>query len=351
MSGMSTQGRMESPADLGEASTLIHDTAGTLLFRGAGTKQQWGGRVPDPEMILDTTAMTGVLTYNPADLTASVRAGTPLTELQEAVGEHGQWFASDAPSARRGATVGGLLASGDSGPARLRYGGMRDLVIGATLVLADGSVARSGGHVIKNVAGYDLTKVLHGSLGSLALVAEVVVRLHPRPSEAIATTAAADAASATAATLALMAGPLEPTAIDWISNGPDGAHGELVVRMDGAAGPVATASEAVVTLLADHGLDATTHSREDSAEVWTRHVGEVLPGEEDTVLRVSGLPSELEALAARVEQLAADAGVSARIASQAGLGLHTLRISGTAPATQAELVEGVRTPPPSGRAY
>ena len=138
--GAVSTGRVERPTGLAEAQALVQDTAGSLLFRGAGTKQQWGGRVVDPDVVVDTTAMSGVLTYNPADLTASVLAGTPLVELQDHVAEHGQWLAVDPPTAQAGATIGGLLAAGDSGPARQRYGGIRDLVIGTTLVLDRKSV-------------------------------------------------------------------------------------------------------------------------------------------------------------------------------------------------------------------
>ncbi|MDQ3103832.1 MAG: FAD-binding oxidoreductase, partial [Actinomycetota bacterium] len=195
-------GRVEAPGTLTEVSALLGGTTGTLLVRGAATKLDWAGRVTDPDLVVDTAALQGMLTHNPADMTASVRAGTPLQVLQETLAEEGQWLALDPPSASVGATVGGLLAAGDSGPSRLRYGGLRDLVIGVTLVLADGTLARAGSHVIKNVAGYDLSKLVHGSLGSLAVIAEVIVRLHPRPPASATAVGPADAAQATAATLA-----------------------------------------------------------------------------------------------------------------------------------------------------
>ena len=100
-------------------------------------------------------------------MTVAVRAGTPLRELAEELAPHGQHVAFDAARVAEGATVGGLFATADSGPGALVHGSLRDLVIGVTMVLADGTVARSGGHVIKNVAGYDLAKLLHGSYGTL----------------------------------------------------------------------------------------------------------------------------------------------------------------------------------------
>ena len=135
--------------------------------------------------MLDTTALTGVIAHNPGDMTVAVRAGTPLAALHDELAEHAQHVSLDAARIADGATVGGLLATGDAGPAALVYGSLRDVVIGVTLVLADGTVARAGGHVIKNVAGYDMAKVVHGSYGTLAVVAEVVLRLHPVPKAAV----------------------------------------------------------------------------------------------------------------------------------------------------------------------
>ena len=117
---------------------------------------------------------------------AAPRAGTPRRVLNPELADRGQHGALDAARIEDGATVGGLLSTGDAGPGALVQGSLRDLVIGTTLVLADGTVARSGGHVIKNVAGYDLTKVVHGAYGTIAVVAEVVLRLHPLP-KAVAT--------------------------------------------------------------------------------------------------------------------------------------------------------------------
>ena len=174
-------GRLERPGSVDEAAALLRDTSGPLLFRGAGTKTSWGARPEEPALVVETRGLDRLLAHEPADLTAAVGAGMALRTLQGIVGEAGQWLAIDPPTEEAGATVGGLLVANDFGPRRLRYGAMRDLVIGVTLVLPDGTVAHAGGHVIKNVAGYDLSKLLSGSLGTLGLVTEVVVRLHPRP--------------------------------------------------------------------------------------------------------------------------------------------------------------------------
>jgi len=298
-----------------------------VLICGAATKLDWAGRVLDPDLILDTTDLQGVLTYNPADMTASVRAGTTLRALQEHLLPNNQWLALDPPTAGVGATVGGLLAAGDSGPSRLRYGGIRDLVIGVTLVLADGTVARSGGHVIKNVAGYDLAKLVHGSLGSLALVAEVVVRLHPRPGSAITMAGPADAAQATAASLAIAASPLEPAAVEWVSDGP----GQLCVRIDGAAAFVEASSRRLDQLLGGLGIAVAPLSPQDADVAWARHAAAVLGTDQETVTRIAGRPSDFAAIAGEAAEAARRAGVQVWLASSTVLGMHTVRFGGGTP--------------------
>ena len=133
------------------------------------------------DTVLDVTGLSGIVTHNPGDMTVEVRAGTPFAALQDELAQHHQRVAVDPARAAEGATLGGLFATADSGPRSLQYGSLRDLVIGATVVLPDGTTAHSGGHVIKNVAGYDLTKVLHGAHGTLAVIAGLVLRLHPAP--------------------------------------------------------------------------------------------------------------------------------------------------------------------------
>ena len=248
----------ERPATTAEVAGVLRQTSGSVLVRGSGTHAQWAGRVFDPDLVLDTTGLRGVLTYNPSDMTASVRAGTRLTDLQDHLAGNNQWLALDPPAAGAGATVGGLLAAGDSGPSRLRYGGIRDLVIGVTLVLADGTVARAGGHVIKNVAGYDLAKLVHGSLGSLAVITEVVVRLHPRPGGSITAAGTANPAQATAACSAIAASPVEPAAVEWMS-APNG--GTLLVRLDGGAAHLDASSRQLTELLQGSGITASDPRR------------------------------------------------------------------------------------------
>ena len=336
-----TAATTEVPTTLTAIAAVLGDTSGSVLIRGGASKLDWAGRTDPPDLLLDTTGLNGVLTHNPADLTASVRAGTTLAQLQQELAGAGQWLALDPATEAVGATVGGLLAAGDSGPSRLRYGGLRDLVIGVTLVLADGTVARSGGHVIKNVAGYDLAKLVYGSLGSLAVVAEVVLRLHPRLAASVTVAGPATAAQAGDAGLALMASPLEPTAVEW--TGRPGSIGQLLVRTDGTADFVAAASQRVVELLDTVGVDADPLSAEDARQRWSEHAEAVRGGPEETLLRLSGRPADVTGLLERARRLAEPGGSGVRAVSSAALGLCTLALDGGTPEGHAEIVTGLRS--------
>src|SRR5436305_934549 len=191
-----------SPNDALQARGLLADAsrAGhSVRLVGAGTKLSWGGAGVASDVELTTERLHRVVEHNAGDLTAVLEAGVPLARAQDTFAAGGQMLAIDPwPGEQREATVGGILATADSGPLRHRYGAPRDLVLGMTVVLSDGTVARSGGKVIKNVAGYDLAKLFCGSYGTLGLIVSVNVRLHPRPQ----TTATAVAAAHTAIELA-----------------------------------------------------------------------------------------------------------------------------------------------------
>jgi glycolate oxidase FAD binding subunit len=179
-------GLVVSPADEAEvASVLSAATARGLavVARGGGTKIDWGSPPERCDVVLSTSRIDGIVDHEPADLVCVVRAGTALSHLQEALASapgFRQRLMLDPPQAER-ATIGGVLATAASGPLRTRFGTPRDLVIGASFVLSDGTIGRSGGKVVKNVAGFDIAKLLIGSLGTLAIVTEVAFRLHPLP--------------------------------------------------------------------------------------------------------------------------------------------------------------------------
>jgi glycolate oxidase FAD binding subunit len=332
---------VERPTTVAEAAELLRRTAGSVVVRGGGTKSTWGGRVTGVDLELQTGGLDRLLSHNPADMTAHVEAGMGLRRLQEILAGAGQWLALDPPTEAAGATIGGLLAAGDSGPRRLRYGAMRDLVIGVTLVLADGTVAKAGGHVIKNVAGYDLTKLMYGSLGSLALIAEVVVRVHPVPETSATVVTPASASEATTSTLQLMASPLEPSAIQWTCDlATDSSNGRLAVHFEGSTAGVAAQITAARDLLLAGGLSAEQVAEADTADLWSEQTG-THPATGCSVAGAGTLPGDLAYVADALARAAHENGVTGTLVSQGALGLHTAHLHG-APEAQARVLDGWR---------
>jgi FAD/FMN-containing dehydrogenase len=190
---------VSEPATLEEASAVLSAGHTVSIERDGG------------DVRLQTGNLNRVLEHEPGDLTAIVEAGIKLSELQAYLGERGQMLALDPPG---DPTIGACLAADLSGPRRHRYGAMRDLVIGVTLVLPGGMVASSGGKVVKNVAGYDLGKLFSGSRGRLGLIARVALRVHPRP--AASETVVADTDDPRAVWVQIYRSQLEPSAVDFL---------------------------------------------------------------------------------------------------------------------------------------
>jgi glycolate oxidase FAD binding subunit len=195
--------RDEGARTIAVAPTDAQQIAGILRFAsanglsvmptGGGTKIGWGNAVA-PEIELSTTRLSEVREHAWQDMTCTVQAGCTWAAMQAMLRSHGQMVALDPLWPER-ATVGGIVACNDSGALRLKYGSLRDLIIGMTMVLADGTIAKSGGKVVKNVAGYDIHKLLTGSFGTLGVITEVNFRLHPLEEHARTWTASLPAAS------------------------------------------------------------------------------------------------------------------------------------------------------------
>lgn len=173
------------PNELQELVRDLHRQVSAWLPAGLGTRLDWGPPVQGPCTVVSCAALRGVREFNPGDFTITVAAGTPLVEVQEALGHHGQWLSVDSPwgdgDGAAAGSIGGLVARGLAGGYRQRYLGVRDHLIGLALMRADGVTARAGGKVVKNVAGYDLMRLFTGSWGSLGLITELTLRTLPRP--------------------------------------------------------------------------------------------------------------------------------------------------------------------------
>jgi glycolate oxidase FAD binding subunit len=225
----------------------------TVVPRGAGTKIGWGAAPVSADVVLDTTGICGVVEHAAGDLVVTVRAGTAVAELQDTVATAGQQLALDTPLP--GPTVGGTLATGTSGPRRLLYGTARDLLIGVTFVRGDGVVAKAGGKVVKNVAGYDFGKLLTGSYGTLGVITEAVFRLHPlTEARRVAQVRLPDAGTAGRVALAVLGSQLVPTAVE-LDQDVDGAV-TVTVLVEGVAAGVPDRTATALGLLGDGATDS-----------------------------------------------------------------------------------------------
>jgi glycolate oxidase FAD binding subunit len=251
------------PVNEVELATALRyaDSAGlSVIPRGSGSKLGWGNPPTRADLVLSTARLNRVIEHAWADLTVSVEAGCTIGTLQDTLAQHGQRIAID-PLWPEHATVGGLLSTNDSGTLRIRYGGLRDLIIGATIALPDGTLASSGGKVVKNVAGYDLPKLVTGALGTLGVITRAVFRLHPLPHQVRSFTfVARDAADANRLVLAIQDSKLAHTGLQVRFN--SGAQPEVDIRFDGTEVGLAAQTETLRKLAAPA---TETHSNDD---VW-----------------------------------------------------------------------------------
>jgi glycolate oxidase FAD binding subunit len=210
-----------------------------LIPWGGGTGAGVGGPPARAGLVLGLTRLRAIVEHEPGDLTVTAQAGLTLSELQTALRARGQWLSLDPPDAER-ATLGGVLAANASGPRRHLYGTARDVLIGVTVVTADGSIVRGGGRVVKNVAGYDLPKLFIGSQGTLGVIVEATFKLRPVPDdERLVAVRFERLKDAGTAVRALLGSDLIPSAIDLLDApaaatlGVDGGPATLVVGFDG----------------------------------------------------------------------------------------------------------------------
>jgi glycolate oxidase FAD binding subunit len=305
---------------------------------GGGTRIAVGMPPARPGIVLSLKRLDRLVEHEPADLTATAEAGMTLGAFQAALGQRGQWLSLDPPRAQEG-TLGGILASNASGPRRHLYGTARDLVIGLTLVLADGSIVRGGGKVVKNVAGYDLPKLAVGSYGTLGVIVEVTVKLRPRPdTDRLVVAWFERVKDAGAGARAVMASDLVPSALDLADpeavralalGGREGAA--LLVGVDGLPEQVEWQSAELARLLADGArvetrvLDGAERDRvwQAAGDLPRRAFPEVT-----AVMRWGVLPTQVADLIEHGGDVARRHGLTAAFTAHAGVGIVTAVLGG-----------------------
>jgi glycolate oxidase FAD binding subunit len=300
------------------------------VIRGGGTKIGWGRPPASIDLLVSTKRLNRLIAHRHGDVTATAQAGMTLRDLNAALRTHGQWLPLD--SAFDGATVGGLVATNDAGPLRHRNGTPRDLVIGITLALTDGRLIKAGGSVVKNVAGYDLGKLMAGSHGTLAGIVDVTFKLLPIP-QASATLlvlySEPDANAMTRDVAALAASQVEAAAFDvMVKEGEVPYH--LLVRV--ATSPAATDAQIAAARAMVSGATSVVRAGEFPAPVvadeeealWRSHNAAAWRG--DAAVRFSWLPARLPRVVALVGEIQHIDQVGATLVARAD-GAGILRLS------------------------
>jgi glycolate oxidase FAD binding subunit len=345
--------------EVASAMKRASDAGHSMVIRGAGTKLDWGRPAAPIDVMLDMRRLNRVIAHAHGDLTATVEAGASLREVNEALSRLGQALPLDPPFADE-ATIGGILATNDSGPLRQRYGAPRDLVLGVQLATTDGVLSKAGGRVVKNVAGYDLSKLVAGSFGSLAAIVSATFKLSPIPeSSKTMRVAVADDASLAQAVRTVMASQLEPIAFEIAvaravspsmhagqpvegqgrDRGSERHTLQLLLRF--ASLPIVVDAQVAGASEALNSIARAINVVEGYAErkLWRSHAMQLwdAPG---AIVRVSWLPASIAAVLSELP-------AGAELIGRAGIGAGLVRIAGDE-MEQARVIGQLRHSPHAG---
>lgn len=330
----------QSQAELAAVIAQADSNNWRILPFGSGSKISWGGLAKDVQVLVSTQRLNQVIQHAVGDLTITVEAGTKFSQIQNTLAQVGQFLALD-PSTPESATIGGIVATADTNSLRQRYNSVRDQLLGISFVRADGQIAKAGGRVVKNVAGYDLMKLFTGSYGSLAIITQVTFRVYPLPeaSGTVVLTGVADAIAS--ATSILRSSALTPTKADLLSTGLVANLGigkglGLVTRFGSLSESVKEQSTRLVEVGQKLGLQSAIYSEGDEAELWQQLSTQIQNSQQNQSLscKIGVLPSTALATLIELDRIAPQQGIGL---IHAGSGLGLLRFDGTNVTTRSVL--------------
>ncbi|MBD2102773.1 FAD-binding oxidoreductase [Leptolyngbya sp. FACHB-261] len=327
-----------SQAELATVMAYAYRQRWRVLPCGRGTKLSWGGLVPPVQIILSTERLSQLVEHAVGDLTVTVEAGLPFSQLQAALQPTGQFLALD-PSYPETATLGGIIATADTGSWRHRYGSLRDMLLGINFVRSDGQVAKAGGRVVKNVAGYDLMKLFTGSFGTLGMITQATFRVYPLPEAAATVVLTGDAAALTTATKTLLASALTPTGVDLLTASlvqqlDLGRDMGLVVRFQNIEASVNQQATRLLEVGQTLGLQGKVYTQSGDTELWQNLQLLKSPRPEQIVCKFGVVSAEAVATLAQIKALL-PAESTALIHVGSGLGMLCLNQPVTAEALLA----------------
>jgi glycolate oxidase FAD binding subunit len=319
----------QTPEELAEVVACAHQHQWRLLPCGHGSKLDWGRLVSGADLIISTEKLNQLIEHAEGDLTVTLQAGVAFADLQNALLKTRQFLAID-PAYPDQATLGGIVATRDTGALRQRFGGIRDMLIGISFVRHDGQVAKAGGRVVKNVAGYDLMKLMAGSFGTLGIISQLTFRTYPlqEVSQTVVLTGSSEAIQAIAAEVLLS--PLTPVAMDILSPQllvhTDDQFG-LALQFQSIAAGVAEQVERLKAIAQTQSLDIQVLTDEADTQFWQginqRLFADKTP--EVAIAKLGILPARGVGLLKSLQTLLGPDNWQARI--HAGSGIGTLRLN------------------------
>ncbi len=315
-------------AQLSEVITCAYENKWRVLPCGGGSKISWGGLV-EADLIVSTKNLNKLIQHAVGDLTVTLEAGTKFATVQDTLATAGQFLALD-PTAPQSATMGGIVATADTGSLRQRFGSVRDQLLGISFVRADGQLAKAGGRVVKNVAGYDLMKLFTGSYGTLGIITAVTFRVYPllEASETVVLTGEAEKIAQ--ALTSLRSSALTPTKADLLSSQlverlDIGQGLGLIVQFQSMAESVRQQSASLLELGQQLGLQGASYSAIDEAQLWQKLQTQMSVDTTEPVVtcKIGLLPTAAVAMLAQLDTIAPQSGISL---IHTGSGLGFLRL-------------------------
>lgn len=319
--------------ELKSVITRAYNNGWGVLPCGSGTKLGWGGVSKGVDLVVSTERLNRVVEHAVGDLTVTVEAGVKFADLQEILLKTGQFLPLE-PAYPQEATIGGIVATADSGSWRQRYGGVRDMLLGISFVRSDGQIAKAGGRVVKNVAGYDLMKLFTGSYGTLGILTEVTLRVYPVQEAAATVVLTGEKDAIASATKTLLASALTPTAVDLLSTklvtqlGLGQGIG-LMVRFQSVTDSVKEQSSRLLEVGQQLGLQGTLYTDANEANLWQSLQEQIwrAPHQPAITCKIGVLPTAAVTTLTQLDTLTSSTGLGF---IHAGSGLGRLRLDSAA---------------------
>jgi glycolate oxidase FAD binding subunit len=308
--------------------SLAHSQNWSVLPCGSGSKLGWGGVGKNVDLIVSTERLNRVIEHAVGDLTVTVEAGVKFADLQNLLLKTNQFLPLE-PAYSQDATIGGIITTADSGSLRQRYGGVRDILLGISFVRSDGQIAKAGGRVVKNVAGYDLMKLFTGSYGTLGIITEATFRVYPVQEAAGTVVLTGEKQAIESATKTLLASALTPTAIDLLSTQlvaqlELGQGIGLMVRFMSVTQSVQEQSSRLLEIGQQLGLQSTLYTDTDERQLWQSLPEQIwtAPHQPAITCKIGVLPTSAVTTLTQLDTLTSSSGLGL---IHAGSGLGRLR--------------------------